>query len=170
MAKDSAFYEMKQAHFTVYLEDLQETVNKQIPDFSNKSDGFQKYVSNITTEITEKIISEYIIDDLQIKLNSELEKCRNNSKKEIIDKILHFMWNTYLEIPISYKNGAYHKIMPAPVLDNVNYNIFHFKLESLFKTKLDFNTVINSNFNALADYLLTQPISLQNLKDGLTKN
>lgn len=165
LAKDCAFYEMKKNHFTTYLEDLNSSVNQQLPDFSSKSDYFQQYIGNITTEITEKIISDYITSKLQVKFTEELIKCQTHSKKDLVDKILYFMWNYYLEIPISYKDKVHRKIMLTPMLDNVNCIVFHFKLETLFKTKLDFNTIISSNFNTIFEYLLTEPISLQNLND-----
>ena len=96
-------------------------------------------------------------------MNTELRKCSSKTKQEIATKTLHFAWIYYLEIPVSYKNRSNNKIMLKPVSDAINCTIFHYTLESLFKTDLDFNTVVNSNFNELIDYLLTMPISVQNI-------
>ncbi len=164
LAKDCAFYEMNETHFLMYLDDLKKSIDLQLPDFADKSEPFHKYIANIATEVTEKVISEYITTNLDEQLIDELKKVHTQSKKEYVNKILNFMWIYYLEVPISYKDKAHHKVLPAPVLDNVNYIIFHYKLENLLKTKLDFNAVVNSNFNDLSEYLVGQPISLEHFK------
>jgi hypothetical protein len=52
--------------------------------------------------------------------------------------------------------------MLKPVSDAINCTNFHLTLESLFKTELDFNSIVTSNINELTDYLLTIPLSFQN--------
>lgn len=164
LAKEYAFYEMKEDKLSFYIEDLQKDIVSQLPDVSDKSDNFQVFVDKRATDVAKKIISEYTKNELQVKLNNEIEKCRRDSKKEIVNKTLYFVWNYYLEIPISYKDRLNHKIMPKPMLDTVNYSIFHFILEKIFNTALDFNSTVNSNYYELTDYLLSQPISIQHLE------
>ena len=164
LAKEYAFYEMKEDKLSFYIEDLQKDIVSQLPDVSDKSENFQLFVDKKATEVVKKLISNYTKNELQVKLNSELVKCRPDSKKDIVDKTLHFIWMHYLEIPTAYKDRLNHKVLPKPVLDSVNYTIFHFILEKLFNTALDFNSVVNSNYNELSDYLLGQPISIHQIK------
>ena len=159
LAKDYALYELKEKQFTFYVDDLEEFITPQLHDVSGTSEEFQVFTSKITNEVVQEVIAEYIKNTLQLKLDDELKACRSDSKKEIVNKTLSFVWYYYLEIPISYKDKLHHKILPKPVLDTVNYTIFHFTLEKLFNTALDFNSIVNSNYNELTDYLLDQPIS-----------
>lgn len=164
LAKEYAFYEMKEDKLSFYIEDLQKDIVAQLPDVSDKSENFQLFVHEKAMGVAKKIISEYTKKELQIKLDNELAKCRTDSKKEIIDKTLNFIWTYYLEIPMAYKDRLNHKVLPKPVLDTVNYTIFHFILEKLFNTGLDFNSIVNSNYNELTDYLIAQPISIHHLQ------
>lgn len=164
LAKDFAFYEMKEEKYSPYVEDLQHLIISQLPDTADKSDEYKMFVEKETIEVIKKAIVDYTKDKLQVQLNEELKKCRSTSKKEIIDKTLQFMWKNYLEVPMSYKGAKNQKILPKPALDSVDYIIFHFKLEKLFKTALDFNSIVNRNFYEITDYLLGEPISIQNLE------
>lgn len=164
LAKEYAFYEMKEDKLSFYIEELQKDILEQLPDVSGKSKNFQLLLDTKAKEVTKKLISEYTKKEIQVKLNNELSKCRTDSKKEILDKTLHFIWIYYLEIPTAYKDRLNHKVLPKPVFDNVNYTIFHFVLEKLFNTALDFNSVVNSTYNELSDYLLGQPISIHRLE------
>lgn len=163
LAKQYAFYEMKEAKFTLYVEDLLEEATQGLPDYLSKTEAFQKLIQKITNESLQEEIAGYIKSSLQKKLNEELKKCRPDVKKDFVEKILRFMWNYYLEIPISYKDRINHKVLPKPSLDSVNCTIFHYKLVKLFNTPLDFNSIVNSNYNDLADYLMSQPLSIQHL-------
>ena len=164
LAKDYAFYEMKEGMFAIYVKDLKEVINSKLPTFADKTEEFQNYIEKLTAETIQESIAGYIKNSLQLKLDEELKKCRSDSKKEIIDKTLNFIWKYYLEVPIAYKNRLNQKILPKPVLDSVNYSIFHFELEKLFKEELDFNSIVNSNYNEITDYLLDHPLSLKHLQ------
>lgn len=164
LAKDYAFYEMKEEKFTAYVEEIKEGIDPKLPDYSAKSKEFQQLLGKTTNGILQEEIAGFIKKNLQLQLDNELKSCKAESKKELVNKTLQFVWNYYLEIPFSYKDKLNHKILPKPSLDSVNCTIFHFKLEKLFNTSLDFNSIVNNNYNEVTDYLLGQSLSLKHLQ------
>ncbi len=163
LAKDYAFYEMNEESLSRYVEKLKGYLKPELAIYSSKSNEFKTLIEKKVKELLQEEITENIKKNLQMKLEQELNNCNLDSKKEIVNKTIQFIWNYYLEIPISYKDRINHKIMTKPSLDSVNCTIFHYKLEKLFNTPLEFNRIVNSNYNDLADYLMSQPLSIQHL-------
>lgn len=107
LAKEIFYYEMKEDTFSTYIEELYDEINSQLPNIADKSDNYQLFTNKQTKEIIKKLIAEYVKNKLKIELNLEIQKCRTTTKQEIVNKVVHFVWNYYLEIPISYKNSLH---------------------------------------------------------------
>ena len=100
LAKDIAFYEMKEEKNSLYVEDLHHLIISQLPDNADKSNEYKMFMEKETKEVIKKVIVEKTKDKFQDQLNEELRKCRTTTKKEIVEMALQFMWKKYMEVPI----------------------------------------------------------------------